>query len=267
MHADQLINFNFPGYKDTHEVNWYLHHFVGCKVPSPMGWNWTFKEAIPGIIYIPFDWHNMDAEVITGKKTRSPLALEFEEASDTLGTLSKVNDVYGLIDMGLSVAGIEFFGALGAVMTLAGVVSAAASLVFLLRELGIGAFESAKKRLALEGFSIGVVLAADDRSMSWIIQHNGYSNFIKTGPVLVDAQLKEYDRKLAVIYNEAFKEGYAHGKEFNTVATVNLFRFVQSKIPSESTKKEFSGDPKTWSDTKWVTWYRMAAASLRQLLN
>lgn len=49
----ELIFFNFLT-NDPDEVNWYLHHNVGCIKPSPSGNNWMFSNgANPGIIYIP----------------------------------------------------------------------------------------------------------------------------------------------------------------------------------------------------------------------
>jgi hypothetical protein len=49
----ELIFFNFFT-TDPDEVNWYLHHHVGCDKPSPSGNNWMFSNsATPGIIYIP----------------------------------------------------------------------------------------------------------------------------------------------------------------------------------------------------------------------
>jgi hypothetical protein len=49
----QLIHFNFATY-DPDEVNWYLRHYVCCKVHTPDGKNWRFSSnANPGIVYIP----------------------------------------------------------------------------------------------------------------------------------------------------------------------------------------------------------------------
>jgi hypothetical protein len=49
----ELIYFNFMT-DNPDEVNWYLHHYVGCKKVSPSGNNWMFSnDANPGVIYIP----------------------------------------------------------------------------------------------------------------------------------------------------------------------------------------------------------------------
>lgn len=61
-----LIWFNFMTNRPN-EVNWYLRRYVGCKVPSPSGNNWTFsKSAVPGIIYIPPREVDFEPEEICG---------------------------------------------------------------------------------------------------------------------------------------------------------------------------------------------------------
>jgi hypothetical protein len=53
VNVQALIMFNF-GTLNTNEVNWYLRRNVGCVLPSPKGFNWSFSStAKPGIIYIP----------------------------------------------------------------------------------------------------------------------------------------------------------------------------------------------------------------------
>jgi Papain-like cysteine protease AvrRpt2/LysM domain len=48
-----LIEANFKT-RDPAEVNWYLHHYVGCGRPTPDGKNWMFDaSANPGTICIP----------------------------------------------------------------------------------------------------------------------------------------------------------------------------------------------------------------------
>jgi hypothetical protein len=48
-----LIDANFKT-RDPAEVNWYLHHYVGCTQTTPDGHNYVFSSnARPGLIYIP----------------------------------------------------------------------------------------------------------------------------------------------------------------------------------------------------------------------
>jgi hypothetical protein len=46
-----LIWFNF-GTSDPRRINWYLHYYVGCH-KSNDGKNFSFRQADPGLIYIP----------------------------------------------------------------------------------------------------------------------------------------------------------------------------------------------------------------------
>jgi hypothetical protein len=46
-----LIWFNF-GTNDPRRINWYLHYYVGCH-KSNDGKNFSFREADPGLVYIP----------------------------------------------------------------------------------------------------------------------------------------------------------------------------------------------------------------------
>jgi hypothetical protein len=53
MEEWELIYENFKT-KDTAEINWYLHNYVGCKKQTTDGRNWTFSsDAYPGFIHIP----------------------------------------------------------------------------------------------------------------------------------------------------------------------------------------------------------------------
>jgi LysM domain len=52
MPVAALIRFNFNTQEPKH-VNYYLKHNVGCKVVSPDGKNYSFRDASPGIIYVP----------------------------------------------------------------------------------------------------------------------------------------------------------------------------------------------------------------------
>jgi hypothetical protein len=63
----ELIDFNFKT-KDPREVNWYLHFYVGCNLPTNDKLNWRFSSsANPGIIYLPFRVIKVPEMVITGK--------------------------------------------------------------------------------------------------------------------------------------------------------------------------------------------------------
>jgi hypothetical protein len=52
MDPKSLIFFNFHT-TEPKFVNYYLKHNVGCTVVSPDGKNYSFRDASPGVIYIP----------------------------------------------------------------------------------------------------------------------------------------------------------------------------------------------------------------------
>lgn len=53
MTANDLCYFNFKTRKPP-EINWYLHHKVGCRKTTRDGLNFTFSSADrPGIVYLP----------------------------------------------------------------------------------------------------------------------------------------------------------------------------------------------------------------------
>ena len=52
MPVASLIRFNFNT-REPKYVNYYLKHNVGCKVASPDGKNYSFRDSSPGIIYVP----------------------------------------------------------------------------------------------------------------------------------------------------------------------------------------------------------------------
>jgi hypothetical protein len=91
MDPHLLIIFNF-GTNSPKMVNWYLRTYVGCVTPSQTGWNWAFKGAIPGIIYLPIqiidvtDGENL--HVGPGQRDRKWLAPDFSlKDSDLAKTL------------------------------------------------------------------------------------------------------------------------------------------------------------------------------------
>lgn len=52
----ELIYANFET-TNPREVNWYLREYVGCSQLGPRGQNYTFKNADPGRIFVPWQAH------------------------------------------------------------------------------------------------------------------------------------------------------------------------------------------------------------------
>jgi len=67
MDVWDLIYLNFQTRKAS-EVNWYLHHHVGCTKMTTDKKNWMFSSAAdPGIIYVPIHVIEMPPMVVEGK--------------------------------------------------------------------------------------------------------------------------------------------------------------------------------------------------------
>jgi outer membrane protein OmpA-like peptidoglycan-associated protein len=206
---------------------------------------------------------DMRPTVITGKKIFSPFARTFEGPSSPLEMLNKFFDAFTLIDMGLAIAGVAateafMLGAGIAIMPIAQFVALGAPHEEALNEL--------RKREILEGLSLGIVLGAEGLSNKWIIDHR----FVKQWPVR-NLVYPEYGKQLQGLYNTSLVAGLAHGRQFSTVATKNLFTFVTSQM-TDWAKREYLGYPntltgdqwvaysRTWSAKKWENYYRLVAA-------
>jgi len=75
LDPSDLVLFNF-GTRDSREINWYLHNYVGCRLPTHDGHNWRFSShANPGIIYIPQRTLIMPPLVIEGQAGSSSSVL------------------------------------------------------------------------------------------------------------------------------------------------------------------------------------------------
>jgi hypothetical protein len=69
MSALDLCYFNFKTRKPA-EINWYLHHKVGCRHTTKDGKNYVFTNTDqPGIVYLPKEGHLPPVGEITKKKS------------------------------------------------------------------------------------------------------------------------------------------------------------------------------------------------------
>jgi hypothetical protein len=112
-----------------------------------------------------------------------------------------------------------------------------------------------------EGLSLGIVLTADGRSVKYINEHG----YFKKWPVN-DINYPQYGKQLQGIYNKSVVAGIGHGRQFNTVASKNLFMFIQARM-TDYAKADFQGDPASWSSKTWENYYRLCAAILQRKIN
>lgn len=253
---EKFIDFNYET-NNPDEINWYLRWRCGCKDMTSDKLNWEFSSrAVPGIIYIPTETISFEkGTTITAKKTISPFALEFEGPSSPLDKIGKAFDIFQLVDIGLAIAGVS---AGGTIMLGAGIVTAPFGGFVLMGGMHEAALNELRKAQMAEGLSLGMVMAADGRSVAWI-KANG---FVKYSPV-PNIHYPNYSKQLQGLYNSSLAAGIAHGRQFNTVAQRNLFRFIFNQMTSYA-RSTFAGDATKWSTSTWIDYYRLAAAIMRE---
>src|SRR5262249_21646290 len=208
-----------------------------------------------GIIYLPIEQIDMEEMVVTGRKTISPLALEFEGPSSPLDKIGKVFDGFQMVDIGLAILGVEVGGA---VMLGIGIVTAPIAPFVALGGVHEAAVNQLRKQMILEGLTLGIVLTADGRSPKYIDAHG----YVKKWPIS-NIIYPEYGKQLQGIYNQSLVAGIAHGRQFNTVAVKNLFAFLRSQM-TDYALDEYKGNPYSWSAGKWEDWYRLCARILER---
>ena len=77
MSAGDLCYYNFKTH-DPREINWYLHHKVGCRHTTRDGKNYTFSNvdrlnthaATPGLVYLPLSRPSIPIPTVTPKADR-----------------------------------------------------------------------------------------------------------------------------------------------------------------------------------------------------
>jgi hypothetical protein len=108
------------------------------------------------------------------------------------------------------------------------------------------------------GFSLGVVLGADDRPGSYVKW-----NFVKHGPVH-NSVYPEYGKKFQNAYNGSLAAGYAQGRRLlDSKAQRGAFfedLYARMSVPPSIAYGE---DQDTWSERSWRDYYIDCAAAFR----
>ena len=261
LDVQYLIRHNFRS-NNSDEVNWYLREYVGCNIATDDLNNWMFSSsARPGIIYLPINKTDTrviegDEHVIEGRKTiQSPFAQEFtvqKGASDpVVDTFNKLFDAMQLIEIGLGILGAGL--PLGPVLLIPIMTAQQFILVGAPHE---SAIRDLQKKYILEGLTRGIVLAADGRSPQWIQSH-GFTQKVPINSITYP----QYGKHFQGLYNTALVAGIAHGQQFNTVASKNLFVALRTRM-TDYARSEYSGDSGSWSGSKWMDYYRLCARIL-----
>ena len=134
MSALDLCYFNFKTRKPE-EINWYLHHKVGCRRQTRDGNNYMFTAAdTPGIVYLPKQGHPLPAGdttkkrsgrlntwvglvakggtqfAVAGIETVAGVAVSLDDMSDWMAITATVNRLGPGWGAGVGVAGVYIVG-------------------------------------------------------------------------------------------------------------------------------------------------------------
>ena len=124
-----------------------------------------------------------------------------------------------------------------------------------------GAHSSALHKLMQDelesGFSLGVVLGADDRPADYV------RGFLKRLPVPT-AVYPEYGPKLRDAHNAALSFGYAQGRRLlaSKEQRAALFEDISARMSSYA-RSDYLTDNSTWGERTWRTYYQDCATTFR----
>ena len=103
------------------------------------------------------------------------------------------------------------------------------------------------------GYSVGVVLAADGRDLTYLGDH-----FLRESPT-PNPNDQDAARIAQTVYNVGLVAGFKQAREFSTEKREGLLADIESRRGDES----WRGERNTWSTRDWVNWYTDAAATFR----
>jgi hypothetical protein len=164
--------------------------------------------------------------------------------------------VYGLKTIDAVHFGLGILGAEGAVVGLLEIVGPIAGALEEVAELGNLHVDAINNVIAEEmrsGFSQGVVLGADGRSLNYVKRH-----FVKWSKVR-NGVYPEYGARFQKAYNTGLVAGYAQGKCLTREESGAFFSDLFSRM-KVSPSVTYGPDSKQWSERTWVEYYGDTAA-------
>ena len=257
--AYTLMDFNFKTI-DSGEINWYLREYVGCRVSDERGMNWKFRNADPGIIYIPprsynmYDLHDSADRTTIIEGTR-PWTKEWGASlagAPPGGPHVKVLviEIVHLVIAALEMAALHALehSLLFSLGVVAAPFAAEAAVLAAIGGAHMDGFRIRAKREMKDGYAMGAVLAANGARPSFVDNHY---------------QQRSYpDKKLQNVYNIALKAGYLDGKKLNLPQRDKLFRMLHARMPQELMPK---GKWSDLSDIQKRKYYNAAAMAFNIL--
>ncbi|MBS1824207.1 MAG: hypothetical protein JST93_02715 [Acidobacteria bacterium] len=256
MNVMDLIKFNFKTV-NSDEVNWYLRTRVGCRVASGSGNNWTFRDADPGMIYIPQLKIRFGHTVIEGNPgiqvDWEQKAKELEKMYDSgiWSVTGKILDVVGASDLALTFAEIGMPLSWGVGMSVASV----ASLLMAIGAPHVDAWNNIRKQQVLWGYSYGVLFGADKKKLDFM-QSLGLDRRPINSPNY-PAQEKAFQEA----YRVGLVLGYSIGRrKMNLPQKKALFIMLQNAIGMNRFPQELAD----WTVADWRTYYIEGAREFRK---
>lgn len=256
MNVMDLIKFNFKTV-NPNEVNFYLRKRVGCRVPSGSGNNWTFRNADPGMIYIPQLKIRFGPTVMEGnpgvKVDWEQEAKDLEKRFDAgiWSVTGKILDVASASDLALTFGEIGMPLAWGVGMSVAGV----AALLMSIGAPHVDAFNNIRKQQVLWGYSYGVLFGVDKKKLDFI-----QSLGLDRRPIH-SANYPAQEEEFQKAYRTGLVLGYTIGrKKMNLPQKKALFLMLQHTIGMH----RFPQDLADWSMANWRTYYIEGAGEFRK---
>jgi hypothetical protein len=241
LEVGKLILFNFET-NDPHRVNWYLRTYVGCNTPSETRWNWTFKSAKPGIIYLPNKKVDFDDahDAGPGQRDGGPRQIPDFHFKDP-------KDISDMVD------GIEHIPEIGTVFQL--------EKALLYIAVGYPVEEAIVHNRENEyksGVSLGMVLGADKRSRDFILSKNFQTHY----------SYRDSQRDLQALYQLSYLKGLTDGLEYSHHSNDQQRDRLRNVVRSQMTGVYPSFDNKdAWNHgTSFRDYYIEAAAKFNQSL-
>lgn len=161
----------------------------------------------------------------------------------------------GVIGAGSTAGAI---GALGITMEVMAPLAGEAAVLLAIGNAHAEAINGLIEEEIRSGFSLGVVLGADDRKPDYVKW-----NFVKHGPVH-NSVYPEYGKKFQDAYNGSLAAGYAQGRRLlaSRVQRGAFFEdlYARMSVPPSITYGE---DQDNWSERSWRDYYIDCAATFR----
>jgi hypothetical protein len=259
----QLIKHNFKT-NDPKKVNWYLRTVVGCNTPSRTRWNWTFKGAKPGVIYIPINVSPPPQRPEPEGRNALARWLDNLPEVDEEFDWGKVSFALNLVEFAHVVAAVfpaavlESEGALAFLGLGIEVTGPIAGFVAFWIEIGSAykeAIDYIKRNLALRGMSLGIVLGANGARNSYIKEE-----FVDVVNIR-DPQFPEQNANFEKIEKGSIWAGVAYGRQLNRTERGKLFKILHEKMGWNFDENTKPWDQ--WNDHDKREYYKDAAAAFR----